>query len=301
MERKLWASPRSPEAALALAQAAADIISPRDGVSMSPFKRSSAKRESNTSRLKEYADVRQHQALLLEMGRTPEEALKELRYRERVILADAGDEEAQIMVSLDKREHLKVSEALGHVALLKLGDATSPGGPKLNATRLLLNRPSSPHWQKILPETTINNKKNQESFSSSPSSSSSLLLPEQKLPPPPPPPSKGTPSRGGGSLLSPRAATVAIPTTTPKSASKPSTAVNSRRGSTTPTTKAISKQGTITHDSTTSSVSGVVAHTSRTETISDSVQIERSGLEYEVAELELLAALGQKALVGATD
>ena len=76
MERKVWASPRSPEAALALAQAAADIISPRDGVSMSPFKRSSAKRESNTSRLKEYADVRQHQALLLEMGRTPEEALK---------------------------------------------------------------------------------------------------------------------------------------------------------------------------------------------------------------------------------
>jgi hypothetical protein len=299
MERKLWASPRSPEAALALAQAAADIISPRDGVSMSPFKRSSAKRESNTSRLKEYADARQHQALLLEMGRTPEEALKELRYRERVILADAGDEEAQIMVSLDKREHLKVSEALGHVAMLKLGDATSPSGPKLNATRLLLNRPSSPHWQKILPETTINRKKNQES-----SSSSSLLLPEQKLPPPPPPPpppSKGTPSRGGGSLLSPRAATVAIPTTTPKSASKPSTAVNSRRGSTTPTTKAISKQGTITHDSTTSSVSGVVAHTSRTETISDSVQIERTGLEHEVAELELLAALGQKALVGATD
>jgi len=297
MERKVWASPRSPEAALALAQAAADIISPRDGVSMSPFKRSSAKRESNTSRLKEYADVRQHQALLLEMGRTPEEALKELRYRERVILADAGDEEAQIMVSLDKREFLKVSEALGHVALLKLGDATSPSGPKLNATRLLLNRPSSPHWQKILPEKTINSNKNHESSSSSSSSSSSTLLPEQKFPPPPPP--KGTPSRGGGSLLSPRATTVAIPTTTPKSASKTSTAVNSRRGST--TSKAIAKQGTITHDSTTSSVLGVVAHTSTTETISDSIQIERFGLEHEVAELELLAALGQKALVGATE
>ena len=277
MERRVWASPQSPAEAFALAQAAADLISPRDGVSTSPFKRplSSKKAQSNTNKLFVYADVRTKQAMLMEMGRTPDEALKELRHRERVVLADAGDEAAQMLVALDKREYLKVSAALGQVALLRLGDASIPSNSNPNSTRLILNRPTSPFSPR------------KQSTGVSPQKS--IASPLSKPPPPPPKGAMG----GEGSLLSPRAALKSpLKPTTPKSST--STAVHSRRSSTTstPSSKINAQQG--------GTSKGVASNSS----VAQSADVTEDNLAHarlstEVAELELLAALGQKALANA--
>jgi hypothetical protein len=277
MERRAWASPQSSAEAFALAQAAADLISPRDGVSTSPYTRPSLskKAQSNTNKLNEYADVRIKQASLMEMGRTPDEALKELRHRERVILADAGDEAAQMLVALDKREYLKVSSALGQVALLRLGDASIPSSSNPNSTRLILNRPVSPKSPRSYKQSTgVSPQK------------SSIASPLSKPPPPP----KG--SLGGeDSLLSPRAALKSpLKPTTPKG-SKPSTAVNSRRSST--SSKINAQQG--------GTSKGVASNSSSVAQSADVTEdnLTHARLSSEVAELELLAALGQKALANA--
>jgi hypothetical protein len=291
MERRVWASPQSPAEALALAQAAADLISPRDGVSTSPFRRGSAskKSESNTRKLFEYADVRTKQAMLMEMGRTPDEALKELRHRERVILADAGDEAAQVLVALDKREYLKVSAALGQVALLRLGDE---GHSNSNPTRLLLNQPSSPKSPRSSSQLT-----------GSTSRKPSLASPLSKPPPPPPPPASKGALGGIDSLSSPRTSvksqekSKSTPTTASTTASKPSTAANSRRGSTTSKINAHQEVNVKSN----SKVSTSVAQSAIATEGSDDNLAEHARLTSEVAELELLAALGQKALANASE